>query len=84
MGLVDGDGDKSIKRKHTLRPTNGPVQSKMRLKYRAPTLRVEIMRTAPPSATRIGTMMCQQCSPSRPEDHDMTSVAKYAITYGGA
>jgi hypothetical protein len=62
-----------------LRPTNGPEQRRMSKKYRAPTLSVEIMITAPTSVAKMGTIICQQCSSMRPEDQDTRSVTMYAM-----
>ena len=58
------------------KPTKGPEQSKKIEKYRAPTLSVEIMMTAPTAHMRIAPMMCQQCSRRLPLDQDRASVKK--------
>lgn len=68
----------------TFRPTNGPVQSKIRPKYLAPRFKVEIISTDPTRVTRIGMTICQQCSSIRPDDQETTKVTMYAMTYGGA
>lgn len=62
-----------------LRPTNGPEHRRIRAKYLAPTLRVEIMTEAPIRQILIDPIMCQQCSSIRPDDHEIASVTKYAI-----
>ena len=59
----------------TLRPTNGPVHSRTKLKYRAPVLSVEIMITAPARATNIGPMICQQWLRVLPEDQEIIRAA---------
>lgn len=59
----------------TFRPTNGPVQSKMKLKYRAPMFKVEIMITVPARVMSMGITMCQQCLRNRPQDHERIRVA---------
>lgn len=58
------------------RPTKGPEQRRIRLKYRAATLRVEIMVAAPIKQILIDPTMCQQCSSMRPDDQETASVTK--------
>ena len=67
-----------------MRPTNGPVHSRTKLKYPAPVSSAEIIVTAPARATSIGPMICQQWLRVLPEDHEIIRAAMYAITYGGA
>lgn len=83
--LVRGRGTTVVSQESwMLRPTNGPEQSKMREKYRAPTLSVEIIMIAPIRVMVIEPMMCQLCSSILPELQETASVTKYAMRYGGA
>lgn len=61
---------------HTFRPTNGPEQRRIKLKYRAPTFKVLIITTAPIRQTEMEPTICQQCSSMRPDDQETSRVTK--------